>query len=442
MCGIFGVYNAKKAAELTVIGLHGNQHRAIDYAGIVTSDGRNLHRERGLGLARQVFDKVTLNRLHGMHAVGHIRYPTVTDDAHRDNIQPLLGVYGRGQIALAHNGNLTNRAELEQLLITPILATSIESELILRLLEERQTGDIVADLTRIFSLLKGSYCLGILLPDRLIAVRDRSGSHPLSIGMQNGSHFISSETVAFGGLDASFVRDVESGEMVVIDQEGMHMHRFADKAEKKCRFEGNYFSHPSSTVFGEPVAEYRRILGRALEEHCPAHGADIVAPVPDSSIFIARGYAESGRSGKYNPVIVRSHYVGRTFIAATQAKRDEEVAQKFSFTPPDIAGKKIVVVDDSIVRGTTLPIIVRKLREYGAHEVHLRIASPPIMHPCLYGINTPDRGKLISAQLPAAHICSAIGADSLLFLPLEVQRKISPNPESFCFACMDGKYWH
>ena len=442
MCGIFGVYNAKKAAELTVIGLHGNQHRAIDYAGIVTSDGRNLHRERGPGLARQVFDKETLNRLHGMHAVGHIRYPTVTDDAHRDNIQPLLGVYGRGQIALAHNGNLTNRSELEPLLKTPILATSIESELILRLLEERQTGDIVVDLTHIFSLLKGSYCLGILLPDRLIAVRDRSASHPLSIGIQNGSYFVSSETVAFGGLDASFVRDVDAGEMVVIDHEGMHPHRFADRAEKKCRFEGNYFSHPSSTVFGEPVAEYRRILGRALEEYCPAHGADIVTPVPDSSIFIAQGYAESNRSGRYNPVIVRSHYVGRTFIAATQAKRDEEVAQKFSFTPPDIMGKKIVVVDDSIVRGTTLPIIAHKLREYGAKEIHLRIGSPPITHPCLYGINTPDKEKLISAHFSPAQICCTIGADSLEFLPLEVQRQISPNPESFCFACMDGKYWH
>ena len=442
MCGIFGVYNAKKAAELTVIGLHGNQHRAIDYAGIVTSDGRNLYRERGRGLARQVFDKETINRLHGTHALGHIRYPTVTDDAHRDNIQPLLGVYGQGQIALAHNGNLTNTAELQVMLSNQTLATSIDSELILRLIEEKQSGDVVSDLTRIFLLLKGSYSLGILLPDRLIAVRDRSGNHPLSIGRQNGSYFMSSETVAFGGLDATFVRDVEPGEMIVIDRDGVHAHRFTDKAEKKCRFEGTYFSHPSSVVFGEPVAQYRRRLGRALERYCPAHGADIVTPVPDSSNLIAMGYAESGSSGIYDPVIIRSHYVGRTFIAATQAKRDEEVAQKFSFTAPDIVGKKIVVVDDSIVRGTTLPIIVRKLKEYGAKEIHLRIGSPPILHPCLYGINTPDRGKLVSAQVTRESICYSIGADSLEFLPLEVLKQVSPDPESYCFACMDGNYWH
>ncbi len=442
MCGIFGAFNVRKAAELCVIGLHGNQHRAIDYAGMVTSDGENMYRERGLGLARQVFTAAVLDRLHGKHALGHIRYPTVEDDPTRDNIQPMIGSYGGVPFALAHNGNLTNTPDLDRFLGNRTLATSMDSEYILRLIENHRTDNLMRDLGHVFRSLCGSFALCIMFPEKMVAACGPVGNRPLSVGTHNGSYFVSSETVAFGGVGAQYICDVEPGQMVILDESGMRKEWFAlSPSVRKCRFEANYFSHPSSVVFGEAVDEYRKKLGRVLEEHCPAVGADIVTPVPDSSNFISMGYAESRRSGTYSPVIIRSHYVGRTFIAATQAKRDAEVAQKFSFSAASIKGKKIVVVDDSIVRGTTLPKIVVELRRYGAAEVHVRIGSPEIKFPCRYGINTPSREELISASMTPEEIGKKVGADSLAFLPLSVQKSLSAHADKFCFACMDGEYW-
>ncbi len=446
MCGIFGVFGAAKAAELTVIGLHGNQHRAIEFAGIASSDGTNIFREVGAGLARQVFsDPNKINRLHGRHALGHIRYSTSKrqkDDQYRDNIHPVIGWYRGKKFALVHNGNLTNLDELSKLLNRRPMETTMDTEYIVRLIEHFANEEhLIAVLSKVFSVLKGSYSLGILFPDCLVAVRDSSGNRPLSLGRLGESYFISSETCGFSGLGVELLRDIEPGQIVTIDQDGARSWPFSEAQEKKCRFEGNYFSHPSSLTFGEPVSDYRKKLGRALEDHCPAHGADIVVPVPDSARFIAMGYAESRQSGSYDEAIIRSHYVGRTFIAADQAKRDAEVAQKFTFAPHAIAGKKIVVVDDSIVRGTTLPKIVGELRRYGAKEVHVRIGSPPIKYPCLYGIDTPAQDELLSWTHQKAAICAKVGADSLQFLPLEVLKELSPNPRSFCFACMDGNYW-
>jgi amidophosphoribosyltransferase len=230
--------------------------------------------------------------------------------------------------------------------------------------------------------------------------------------------------------------------MVSISRNGLEAKGFAEAREKKCRFESIYYSHPASTVFGERVAKFRMELGRALEKHAPVlGGADRVTPIPDSSVFIAMGYSESGRSGPYFPVIFRNHYVGRTFIAATQALRDAEVAQKFTFAAEEIYGKIIVVVDDSIVRGTTIPKIVHMLRQLGAKAIHVRIGSPPITNPCLYGINTPRRQELIAARLTPLQISNRIGADSLEFLPLPFLKELSPDPEKFCFACMTGEYW-
>lgn len=442
MCGIFGVFNARKAAELCVIGLHGNQHRAIDYAGIVSSDGLNLYRERGAGIARQVFTREVMDRLHGKAALGHIRYPTVTDDKTRDNIQPIVGRYNGVQIAIAHNGNLTNTEALKEIVSSSKFSSSMDTEYILRLIELYSTGSIENDLRRVFPLLQGSFSLGILLPDRLIAIRDPSGNRPLSIGRLNRSYFISSETCAFPNMGAEHVCDVDPGTMVSIDERGMKVIRFAPRSEKKCRFEGIYFSHPASVVFGENVSRFRVSIGRELERLFPAPGgADLVTSIPDSSNFIAIGYGESGRSGKYFPVITRNHYIGRTFIAATQAMRDAEIAQKFAFTVDEIKGKRLVVIDDSIVRGSTLPKIVGVLRLLGAKTVHVRIGSPPIKHPCRYGINTPTYEELVSAALAPWEIRDLVGADSLEFLPLEVLERLSLNKESFCFACMSGKYW-
>ncbi len=442
MCGIFGIWNAPKAAELTVIGLHGNQHRAKDYAGMVSTDGPHFYRERGTGIARQVFTKELINLLHGRATLGHIRYPTVNDDRTRDNTQPIMGTYDGTPIAIAHNGNLTNVAELKKLLPHSRMSTSMDTEYILRLLEQRVTGDLEADLSAVFSLLRGSFALGILRGDRLIAVRDGSGNRPLSIGRVNGSYCISSETCVFANLDAAHVCDVEPGTMVSISSDGLKATRFEPASPRKCRFEGIYFSHPSSDTFGEPVGRFRMRLGKALEEYAPVQGgADIVTPIPDSSNFIAQGFAESGGSGVYLPVIMRNHYAGRTFIAATQAMRDAEVSQKFTFTASEIKGRRIVVVDDSIVRGTTLPKIIRALRQLGAAAVHVRIGSPPITHPCTYGINTPTRTELVGARLSPREMCAEMGADSLEFLPLEILKALSPDPDSFCFSCMTGEYW-
>lgn len=442
MCGIFGVYNERNAAELTVIGLHGNQHRAIDYAGIVSSDGTYLYREAGSGIARQVFTKEALNRLHGKHALGHIRYPTVTDDEARDNSQPIVGTYAGKQIAIAHNGNLTNVDELQRLLPTSKLLTSMDTEYILRLLEARCTGDFDEDLKGVLQLLRGSFSLGILLPDRFIAVRDKSGNRPLSIGKLRGGYCISSETCVFPNVEAVPLQDVEAGTFVSIGMNGLRTVQYAVAAEQKCRFEGVYFSLPSSNTFNESATRFRFALGQALENCAPViGGADIVTPVPDSANPIALGYGESGRSGRFFPVIIRNHYVGRTFIAATQLRRDAAVAQKFGFCAEEIRGKRIVVVDDSIVRGTTMPTIVAMLRQLGASAVHVRIGCPPIAHPCRYGINTPTRKELIAANMTHADMCHHIGADTLEFLPLEVLQSLSPHPEKWCFACMNGKYW-
>jgi amidophosphoribosyltransferase len=441
MCAIFGAFDVRKAAELTVIGLHGNQHRAIDYAGIVSAKDSVLFRETGNGLARQVFTFDKMERLHGRVALGHLRYPTVADDPLLDNVQPILGTHGRTPIAIAHNGNLTNVEALTALVPGRERQTSMDTELILRLLEAQPGNDIEEDLVRVLGMLEGSFALGILLPNGLIAARDARGNRPLSIAKLNEGYCISSETCVFPNLGAEYLFDVLPGTFVHIGRSGLVTRRFAAAEERKCRFEAIYYSHPASRVFGENVSRFRMEIGRRLESLFPVPDADLVTPIPDSSNFMAMGYGESGRSGKYFPVITRSHYVGRTFIAATQVKRNAEVAQKFTFSEDEIPGKNIVVLDDSIVRGTTLPNIVRELRRLKAKAVHVRIGSPPITHSCRYGINTPTREELISASLDAEEIRAVIGADSVEFLPLEVLRSLSPDPQAYCYACMDGQYW-
>jgi amidophosphoribosyltransferase len=429
-----------------MVGLHGNQHRATDYAGIASSDGENIYPYTGRGLARQVFhSEAILNTLHGLNALGHLRYPTAKkqpDDRFRNGAQPLTGHYQGKEFALAHNGNLTNTLALHALLGKKPMKTMMDTEFIVALIEKFQTGDIIEDLKKVFSMLKGSYCLGILLPEMLLAVRDPSGCHPLSIGTDRDgdSIFISSENCAFGGAGARFVRELEPGEIVSIDKTGMTSTRFGDKPPKRCRFELNYFSHPSSTTFGHSVTAYRKELGRALEEHCPAIGADLVVPIPDSARFIGMGYALSGRSGAYEEAIVRNHYVGRSFIEESQIKRDTTVANKFNFTGSLIEGKKLVVIDDSIVRGTTLNKIVAELWQHGAKEIHLRSASPPIKYPCRYGIDMPTYEELIATRMSTEELCHHLGADSLQFLPLEVQKSLEPQAH-MCHSCMDGQYW-
>jgi amidophosphoribosyltransferase len=345
-------------------------------------------------------------------------------------------------VAIAHNGNITNVAALKRSIPDAEFTTSMDTEIILRLLERRMSGDFTTDLMDTIGMLKGSFSLGILTPDCLIAVRDRHGNRPLSIAKLNGGYCISSETCAFPGVGAKLICDVEPGTMVFIRRDGFDVKRFAEPCEKKCRFEGIYFSHPASRVFGEGVGRFRIAIGQALEQLFPVPEADLVVGVPDSATFIAIGYAASGRSGTLFPVITRSHYhVGRTFIAATQAQRNAEVARKFMFDEGEIAGKTIVVVDDSIVRLTTMPNIVTMLQQLGAKAIHVRIGSPPIIHPCVYGINTPTRKELAASSLDIEGMRATMGADSLEFLPLEALKTLSPDPDTFCFACMSGDYW-
>ncbi|KND51774.1 MAG: amidophosphoribosyltransferase [Parcubacteria bacterium C7867-001] len=439
MCGIFAVFDMPKAAELTVMGLHGLQHRAQDFAGIVSTDGVNFYRERGAGVTRNVFsDPAVLDRLHGHTAVGHIRYSTRDDkdDHRRDNTQPVIGIYADAPIAIAHNGNLTNIPELEGKFPEVKCATSMDTEWILQLLRVFATGDLCKDLASVFPHLRGSYSLVILYKDRLIAVRDPSGNRPLWIGRINGGYVVASETCAFANVDALTLQRVKPGSMVSIGSEGLEEILFSEPRLRHCCFEDIYFSNPAS----KGVMEFRKRLGAALEASAPA-SADVVVPIPDSANFIAEGYAKSGRSGTYSQLILRNHYVGRTFTAATQARRDEEVARKFLFAGDEIRGKRLVLIDDSIVRGTTLPKIVSKLRMFGALEVHVRIGSPPITHACWYGMDFPDEGKLIATHHNPNTLASFVGADSLEYLPLAELKKLYEEPEHRCFACMDGQYW-
>lgn len=445
MCGIVAVKNVPKAIELAVVGAHTLQHRARTYVGAVSSDGQNPYEDSGEGLARQVFTESRLNQLHGMDALLHLRYPTGNDEVDRDNIQPLRSVYSGRWFFLAHNGNLTNKEELASLLpASTKMATSLDTEYIVRLIEHFQTGNIEADLGKVFSHLKGSFTLVLFFPDRLIAVQDKSNDRPLSVGTLNQGYCIASERCAFPLMGARQLMDVEPGTMVILEEEGPRIVRFAEAKQKKCVFELLYNSHPASRVFDVGVARFRDKVGQELERLFPMSDPIdvIVTPIPASGNPYAHGYAKNGRSGEFFEVIYRNHYVGRTFNAATQALRDEEVSRKFIFDADEIRGKRIVVLDDSIVRGTTLPKIIEMLWWLGAQEVHVRIATPPITHICRYGIYMDeDETELISANLSPAEICKKMSATSLEFLPLERLQALLSDPKHYCFACMNGDFW-
>lgn len=445
MCGLCGVIRARKAAELVAIGLHHNQHRAVDAAGIVASNGHYLFRERGNGIVNKAFDGDMLNRLHGMAAIGHIRYATSgkeEDDKKYDNVQPIVGHFHGEQIAVAHNGNLTNVSELARFVAPSELTTTTDTEYILRLLEHEQSHDIEHALCNVLKMLRGSFELLIQLPDRIIAVRDPQGNHPLSIGRDGEAYFVSSETCAFPSVGATHIGEVEPGTFVTFREAGEPVTTtYAASRKKQCVFELVYYAHPASTVFGHRVGRFRQRLGRKLEEEFGVPESELVLGIPDSANFIAMGFGASGRSGEYYPAINRHHYVGRTFIAANQAHRDEEVANKFTFSAEEVADRIVVLIDDSIVRGTTLRKVITVMRSMRAKEVHVRIASPPFRHPCRYGINTKSYDELIANQKTVDGIREEIGADSLRYLTIEGLREVVGNSNEFCFACMDGQFW-
>ena len=442
-CGVFGIYNHEEAARLTYFGLYAQQHRGQESAGIVTWDGTKLREERGMGLVPDVFNEEHLSReLKGNIGMGHVRYST-TGGSRLRNAQPFMVQYKDLELAIAHNGNLVNTMELRAKLEArgSIFQTTIDSEVIVHLIVQNlRTMPLEEAVLAACKEAQGSYSLLLMVNNKLIAVRDPLGIRPLVLGRLGESHVIASETCAFDLLEADLVRNIEPGEMLVIDDNSIESYKMDVEVEKKrhCIFELVYFSRPDSLVFGENVYTCRKEMGHqlALESHVDA---DFVMPFPDSGIYCAVGYAQA--SGlPYEHAMIRNHYVGRTFIQPSQSMRDFSTRVKINPVKSLIEGKRIVIVDDSVVRGTTIRSRVKKLRELGAKEIHFRVSCPPIKFPCYYGINFSSKGELIAANNSVKDIEDFIGLDSLHYLSIEGLLKSVSSPDDYCLACFNGDY--
>ncbi len=443
MCGVIGVFGHPEAANLAYLGLYALQHRGQESAGIVATDGDKLRSVREMGHVNDIFTADRLKELPGHAAIGHVRYSTAGDSSKR-NAQPIAVDYAGGSVALGHNGNLVNAVELRERLEADgaIFTTTSDTEAIVHLIahsRERTLPERAADALR---QVRGAYSLVFLTEDSVVAVRDPMGFRPLAIGKAKDTWIVSSETCAFELLEAEFVRDVEPGEMVIIDRNGLRSeHPFAKEQNHRCVFEWVYFARPDSNIDGRSVYRARERMGRRLSiEHSVP--ADVVIPVPDSGVAAAIGYArESGIP--YDQGLMRSHYMGRTFIEPSQQIRHFGVKLKLSPVREVLAGKRVVVVDDSIVRGTTSRKIVGMIRGAGAREVHMRISSPPTIGPCRYGIDTPTREELIASAHSEEEIRKYVGADSLGYLSLEglfasVNGVREEGQGGFCDACFSN----
>lgn len=441
-CGVVGIYGHEEAANLAYLGLHALQHRGQEGAGIVACDGERMRAFRGLGLVGELFGPEELEKLSGHSAIGHVRYST-SGESNLRNVQPFVVRYGGGQVSIAHNGNLTNAARLREELEGrgSIFASSSDTEVILHLLATSGQGTFINRLVDALLQVEGAYSLVLQTEDMLVAVRDPHGFRPLVMGRVGDAVVFASETTALDLIGGTYEREVEPGEMCIVEAGGRvtTLSPFPRRERKACVFEHIYFARPNSKVFGLPVYDSRFSFGRALAR---AHKveADLVIPVPDSGTPAALGFAfESGLPFKQG--LIRSHYVGRTFIEPSQQIRDFGVKLKLSPVRSVIEGKRLVVVDDSIVRGTTSKKIVRVLRESGAAEVHLRISSPPIKASCFYGVDTPTREELIAYRLDLEETCAYIGADSLGYLSLEdMHAELGRAPDTWCDACFSGDY--
>jgi amidophosphoribosyltransferase len=416
-CGVFGIFGHPDAAAITTLGLHALQHRGQEAAGIVSYDGKRFYSERRLGLVGDAFAKrEVIDRLPGNSAIGHVRYSTTGETILR-NVQPLFAELNAGGFAIGHNGNLTNGLSLRRELVREgaMMQSTTDTEVILHLVARSGRNRFVDRFIDGLRQLEGAYAFVGLTNKKLVGARDPLGIRPLVIGRLDGCPILASETCALDIIGAQYVRDVENGEVVVFDEEGLHSHKpFPPMAARPCIFEYIYFSRPDSIVGGRPVYDIRKSMGAELAKESPAN-ADVIVPVPDSGVPAAIGYARA--SGvPYELGIIRNHYVGRTFIQPTQAIRDQGVRLKHSANRAVVGGKRIVLIDDSIVRGTTSRKIVQMMRDAGAKEVHFRIASPPITHPDYYGIDTPERDKLLAATHSLEEMRKFIGADSLAFL--------------------------
>jgi amidophosphoribosyltransferase len=443
MCGVFGIHNHPEAANLAYLGLHALQHRGQESAGVVSSDEGTMHAVRKMGYVADVFNKTRLKRLPGRIAVGHVRYSTAGGSLPK-NVQPLTAELRTGAICIAHNGNLVNAEGLRDELETQgsIFSSNADTEVILQLMARSQERALVDRLAHALSRVRGAYSLVISSGGQLVAARDPHGFRPLVLGRVPGPEVtwvVASETCAFDLIGAERVRDIEPGEIVSIDAEGLVSSRLPSREVSPCVFEHVYFSRPDSTIDGVSVYEARIRMGKALSEEHPVD-ADVVIPVPDSGVVAAMGYARAAGT-PFEMGLIRNHYVGRTFIEPRDSIRDFGVKLKLNAVPEVLRGRRVVVVDDSIVRGTTSRKIVKMLREAGAKEVHVRISSPPVNNPCFYGIDTPTRAELIASSHSPEEVARYITADSVAYLSPEGLVASVGGPQSaFCTACFTGEY--
>ncbi len=440
-CGLFGIWRAPQAASITYLGLYSLQHRGQESAGIVSFDGRDFFEHRGMGLVSEVFSPQVLRGFKGWSAIGHNRYST-SGESTLTNAQPLLVNLRGGRFSIAHNGNLVNSSELTKVLEAKgsIFRSTLDSEVIVHLVARSQKEDTLQMIIEALRRVRGGYSLLILTQDGLIAVRDPRGIRPLCMGSLNGATTFASESCAFDLIGADYQRELDPGELIWVGKEGIESLRpFPSVPSAACIFEFIYFARPDSRVFGVTADRVRREMGSQLAREKPAP-ADIVISVPDSSNTAALGYAQ--QSGiRLEIGLIRNHYVGRTFIKPDQASRDLDARIKYNPVREVLEGKRIVVVDDSIVRGTTSRKLVGMLRKAGAKEVHFRVSSPPIRFPCFYGIDTPTREELVASRWDVERIGKYLGADSLGYLSIEGMLSCaSLPPVGFCTACFNGDY--
>lgn len=440
MCGIMGVIGHKDASRLVYLGLYALQHRGEESAGIAAYDGRTLRSNKGMGLAGDVFDEKNIRALRGNLAVGHIRYSTTGASAVK-NIQPFSVKHKKDHITIAHNGNLTNTVRLHMALEEKgtIFQTSMDSEIIVHLLAHTEGQDYKNRVIKAMSQIEGAYSCVLMLNGTLVGARDPWGWRPLCLGKVDGAYVLASETCALDLIQAEYLREVEPGEMVFINKDGLQSFKSPCRPHALCIFEYIYFARPDSNIFGKNVYLTRKALGRQLACECPAE-CDLVMPIPDSGNYAALGFAEQA-CVPYELGMIRNHYIGRTFIQPSQLIRDFRVRIKLNPIKELLKGKRVVIVEDSIVRGTTSRARVKTLRDAGAKEVHMRVSCPPLKFPCFYGIDFPTRKELIAARHSIEWIRDFIGVDSLRYLSREGMLEAMPLPkEEFCTACFDGNY--
>jgi|TARA_B110000116_G_scaffold93474_1_gene81531 amidophosphoribosyltransferase len=443
MCGIIGIQNNSEAATLAYMGLYAQQHRGQEGAGVVSSDGKELHRHMGQGLVSDVFaNPEVFDSLIGNSAIGHVRYST-TGNSDAENVGPLTFNMGDYSLSIAHNGNLVNIDEIRKQLQEDgaLFQTSTDTEIIIHLLAREKGSTLAEKLGKVLNKIEGAYSLILLTPNEIIAARDPHGIRPFCMGKLKDTIVFASETCALDLLGAEYVREVKPGEMIVANDDGFYSESFTEAEEPKhCIFEYIYFSRPDSQIFGKNVDKMRRAFGRKLSRENPDVTGDIVISVPDSSNTCALGYSQN--SGvKYEIGLIRNHYVGRTFIFPSQRLRDISVRLKFNTVKGVLKDKEVIIIDDSIVRGTTLLKLVKLIKESGAKKVHVRISSPPVKHPCFYGMDFPTVEELAAGNRSENEIQKMIDADSLGYLSLDgTLESTSQNKSNFCTACFSGNY--